>query len=113
MQFFKRKSREKQNDQLISQAEFDNIQKENDQLLDQVEELKLDLAELQVEKERVETKLLQSGFRKKLTKTAIGLSVLIVSYLFLHFLNEDPQYKVVLLLIEAAFMFMMLQGDDK
>ena len=43
----------------------------------------------------------------------MGLGVLVVSYVLLHLVNEDVQYTAMLLLIEAAFMFMMLQGDDK
>ncbi|WP_270313654.1 hypothetical protein [Leuconostoc citreum] len=113
MLLFKRTKRDEKAEDVIQQSALENMQQENDQLLDQIEALKLDVSELRSENDRLVEQLNQSKYQRKLIKTSMGLGVLVVSYVLLHLVNEDVQYTAMLLLIEAAFMFMMLQGDDK
>lgn len=116
MLLFKRtkKNNDSQLDEdVVSRTALDAIQQENDQLLDQLETLKLDVSELTEKNQHLIEQLTRSKYYQSLVKTSIGLSVLIISFAVLYILNEDSQYIAMLLLIEAAFMFVMLKGGDK
>lgn len=112
---FKRskKTNEPQLDDTVPRVVFNTMQQENDQLLDELETLKLDVSELTEKNRHLTEQLTRSKYYQSLVKTSIGLGVLIVSFAVLHLLDEAPEYTAILLLIEAAFIFMMLRSSDK
>lgn len=95
----------------LSRIEF--LQAENDQLLDQIESLKLDVTELEAEKSHMEELLSRSGFKHRIVRIGMGLSVLAVSYALLVFFGERNTNLPWILLIEAAFIVLMGRGDEK
>jgi len=116
MLLFKRikKNNEPQLDEeVVSRTALDAMQQENDQLLDQLETLKLDVSELTERNQHLTEQLTRSKYYQSIVKTVMGLSVLIISFAVLYVLNEEPQYTAMLLLIEAAFIFMMLRSSDE
>ncbi|MGO3318314.1 MAG: hypothetical protein ACTILW_04250 [Leuconostoc carnosum] len=114
MLLFKRKQHaSKEVEETVSQTAIETIQQENDDLLDKIEALKLDVSELTAENKRLTEQLTRSKYQRSLIKTSMGLGVLVISYGILNLINEDSRYTAIFLLIEAAFMFMMLRGDDK
>lgn len=115
MMLFKRtkKTAELPLEEPVSRTELEAIQQENDKLLDELETLKLDVSELMAKNQHLTEQLTRSKYNQSLVKTSIGLGVLIFSFAVLHVINEEPQYIAMLLLIEAAFIFMMLRGGDK
>lgn len=106
-----RKSSTKVHDDMLTQTE--QLQSENDQLLDEIEALKLDVNELKTENQRLSDQLNHSQYHRALVKTSIGLAVLLASYVLFNWLNESANGIVLILLIEAIFMFMMLRGEEK
>ncbi|GAO99381.1 hypothetical protein [Fructobacillus ficulneus] len=113
MKLFNWSNKKDQQDNEI-QTQVDFLQAENDQLLDQVESLKLDLSEAQTEITHLRETIHRSQFQRGLVKTGIGLAILFISYGLLILLGEQNSNLPWLLLIEAAFIFMMLnRGGDK
>jgi outer membrane murein-binding lipoprotein Lpp len=113
MKLFNWSNKKDQQDKEI-QTQVDFLQAENDQLLDQVESLKLDISEAQSENEHLREALNRSTFRQGLIKMSIGMAVLIVSYALLVLIGERNTNLPWLLLIEAAFLFLMLnRGEGK
>ncbi|MDF7627539.1 hypothetical protein PUF88_06420 [Lactobacillaceae bacterium L1_55_11] len=96
-----------------TQAQVDFLQSENDNLLDQVESLKLDVSELQEQNQRLTDKINRSKFQRMMIKTGIGLGILIVTYIVLMLVDTSPDHIIWLLIIESAFMILMLRGDEK
>lgn len=111
MKFFNRKKTEEDNPEIKAQTEI--LQNENDDLLDQIEALKLDVTELKAENIRLSELLTTSKYYRTLVKTGGGLSALFLSYILLSVVGESSRDIIWLLLIEAAFIFMMLKGDEK
>ncbi|MCK8627908.1 hypothetical protein [Fructobacillus cardui] len=113
MKLFNWSNKKDQQDKEI-QTQVDFLQAENDQLLDQVESLKLDISEAQSENEHLREALNRSTFRQGLIKMSIGMAILIVSYALLVLIGERNTNLPWLLLIEAAFLFLMLnRGEGK
>ncbi|CAK8054772.1 hypothetical protein [Eupransor demetentiae] len=113
MKLFKWRRREEnaQSDEVQEQVDF--LQTENDTLLDQVESLKLDVSELTAENQRLLDRLNRSKFQRSIIKTVGGFLALVLSYILLILVHENPNHIVWLLLIEAIFIFLMLRGDEK
>ncbi|CAM3105669.1 hypothetical protein [Leuconostoc rapi] len=109
----KKNNESKLDEDTVSRAIFDTMQQENDQLLDDLETLKLDVSELTEKNRHLTEQLTRSKYYQSLVKTSMGLGVLIASFAVLHLLDEAPEYTAILLLIEAAFIFMMLRSSDK
>ncbi|GAP03163.1 hypothetical protein FPFC_041600 [Fructobacillus pseudoficulneus] len=113
MKLFNWSNKKDQQDKEI-QTQVDYLQTENDQLLNQVESLKLDLSEFKEENERLKEALNRSQFRRGLIKMGIGMAILVVSYILLVLVGERNTNLPWILLIEAAFIFFMLnRGESK
>ncbi|MBS9335605.1 hypothetical protein LQZ24_04610 [Fructobacillus sp. M1-13] len=111
MKLFKWSKQDQQKKQ--EQDRIDFLKEENDQLLDQIESLKLDVTELEVENQHLTEMVSRSGFKRRLLRIGMGLAVLVVTYALLVLVGERNSNLPWLLLIEAAFIFVMGRGDDR
>ncbi|MBS9336839.1 hypothetical protein [Fructobacillus papyrifericola] len=111
MKLFNWSKQDQQRKTELSRVEF--LQEENDQLLDQIESLKLDVTELEAERNRLQELLERSGFKRRLLRIGAGLIVLALTYALLVFVGERNSNLPWLLLIEAAFIVFMGRGEEK
>ncbi|MCO0832675.1 hypothetical protein NFX39_06235 [Fructobacillus sp. W13] len=111
MKLFKWSKQDQQEQE--DQGQIELLQAENDELLGQIESLKLDVTELEVEKARLEEVLSRSGYKKRIIRIGLGLTVLAITYAVLVLVGERSTNLPWLLLIEAAFIFFMGRGEEK
>ncbi|HEY4399596.1 MAG TPA: hypothetical protein VGM95_03620 [Lactobacillaceae bacterium] len=92
--------------------ELSTLQRESADLIDEIQALKLDISELQAQNDALTAQLHQSKFHQNLVKTGLGLLGLVVSYGLLTWFGEQSQTIVLLLGIEALFVWFALFNKE-